>query len=304
MFSECQVSYNLITLLKKRFDLLGEPKTRFQVVKWICEQLSIPFNFKSNVEKPKNEIYHWENSLGKYLKQKNGEIELKTYDKSILNCFDKTYHQSWIDDNITIETMEKYGIRYYKRNDSIIIPCFDINGDLVGIRQRFLNPNNDCKYLPLSLLDGTSFKFPVASTLYGINYNAQNIEHYKKVVLGEAEKFVQQCDTMFHCKNFALGMYGKSMTQQKAMQILKLGVEEVVICLDADYDKVCDENGEFTKEFESFKKNVYRIGEYFRGHCDVSAIVIYDDHPRNCSPSDLGKERYLKLFNERESLWQ
>lgn len=302
-FSQCQVSYNLITLLEKRFDLLGEAKTRFQCVKWICEQLNIPFNFKSDLEKPKTHIYHWEENLSKYLKSNKNKISLKVYDKDILNCFEECYHQSWIDDGISIDTMEKYGIKYYHRNDSIIIPCFDIDGNLIGIRQRFLNPNSNCKYLPLELLNGTSFEFPVATILYGLNYNAQNISYYKKVVLGESEKFVQQSDSMFCYKNFALGMYGKSMSKQKAMEILKLGVEEVIICLDADYEEVCDENGNFTKEFESFKKNVYRIGDYFKGHCKVTSTIIYDKHPKNCSPTDLGKEKYLELFKNRENLY-
>lgn len=105
-FSECQVSYNIVTLIEKRFDLLGEPKTRFQCVKWICDQLNILFNFKEGVQKSVTYKYNWENNLGKYLRNSNKMIELKTYDKSVLDYFPKLYHESWFEDNIQLCSME------------------------------------------------------------------------------------------------------------------------------------------------------------------------------------------------------
>lgn len=302
-FSECQCSYNLITLLEKRFELIDEPKTRFQCVKWICEQLDIPFNFKEDIRQINTNIYHWQNNLSKYLKSKDKTNELVIYNKSILNYFENVYHQSWIDDNISIETMEKFKIKYYPYHDSIVIPCFNVNGELCGIRERFLNPNSYAKYLPLSMLDGTSFEFPVNQTLYGLNYNSENISYYKKVVIGESEKFTMQCATYFGCKNFSVSLYGKSMSNSKLKQLLALGIEECIIALDFDYDNVEDENGNFTKDFESFKKNVYRIGDYFKPYCKVSALVSYGGHNKNDSPTDKGKEWYLELFKNREELY-
>lgn len=302
-YTKCGHSMDIYSLIQKRHELNGDKVKMFQCVKEVCEILNIPFNFKDEIKKSKTDKYNWQGKLMKFLKLKHGEIELPTYDKSILDSFEPIYHQSWLDDNITIDSMDKYCIKYYRRNDSIVIPCFDANGNLIGIRQRFLNPKTDCKYLPLEILNGKSYKFPVNTTLYGLNYNTENIKYYKKVMLVEAEKSVLQTDNYFACKNFTLAMYGKSMSQQKAMEILKMGVDEIVICLDADYDNVYEDDGyTFTKEFESFYKNVHRIGEYFKGHCKVTAIIIYDKHPRNCSPTDLGKERYLELYNEREEI--
>lgn len=303
-FSECQTSYNIITLAEKRFNLIGEPKTRFECTKWICEQLNIPFNFKDNVKSSNTNKYNWQQSLSKYVRIKNKEIELKVYDKNILNFFENDYHESWIKDHISIDSMRKYGIKYYPYHDSIIIPCFSQEGELCGIRERFLNPNSSVKYLPLSMLDGTSYEFPVNQTLYGMNYNSDNIRHYKKIVLGEAEKFTMQCDTYFGCKNYSVSLYGKSMSKTKVKQILELNPSEVIIALDFDYDFVTDENGDFTKEFLSFKRNVYRIGDYFKPYCKVSALISYGGHHKNDSPTDNGKEKYLELFNERENLYE
>lgn len=304
-FSECQVSYNLVTLLEKRFNLIGEPKTRFQCVKWICEQLNIPFNFKeSNVQKSNTNKYDWQSNLGKYIRIQNGESELKTYDKSVLKFFEEEYHQSWINDYISVQSMEKYQIKYYPYHDSIIIPCFREDGELCGIRERFLNPNSTVKYLPLSMLNGDSYEFPVNKTLYGLNYNGENIRYYKKVVLGEAEKFTMQCDSYFGCKNYSVSLYGKSMSMTKVRKILEFEPNEVIIALDFDYDNVYEdeESGTFTKEFESFYKNVHRIGAYFKPYCKVTALVSYSGHKKNDSPTDGGKERYLELFNNREEI--
>lgn len=302
-FSECQCSYNLITLLEKRFELLGENKTRFQCVKWICEQLNIPFQFKDEIKQSNTNKYNWQNSLSKYIRQKHGVAELKTHDKSIIKFFDNKYHDSWLQDNISIETMDMYNIKYYQYHDSIVIPCYNQYGDLIGIRERFLNPNSDRKYMPLSLLNGDSFEFPVNQVLYGLNYNAENIRHYKKVVIGEAEKFTLQNATYFGCKNFSCSLYGKAMSKAKLKQLLELGIEEVIIALDFDYEKVEDENGNFTKDFENFKKNIYRIGNYFKPYCKVSALVSYGGHKLHDSPTDNGKEWYLELFNNRENLY-
>jgi hypothetical protein len=145
--------------VEQRFKILGKPLSRFKCLKYICERLSIPFNFKDNVERDRTNIYNWKAQLSKYLKNSNIEIEEKIYDKSVLNYFDKTYRQEWIDFGISIETMEKYGIRWYDYKQQIVIPCYNKNGDLIGIRGRNMNPNVDVKYIPISLIDSTEFAF-------------------------------------------------------------------------------------------------------------------------------------------------
>lgn len=303
-YTKCNQGFDLYELIKKRFELQGENKSIYQCVKWLCNQLNIPFNFKDTSTKTNTNKYNWKSHLIKYTKNySSNKNELKIYDKNILNYFEECYPLSWINENISLETMIKYGIRYYPYHDSIIIPCVDYKGDLCGIRERFMNPNAYCKYLPLEMIDGTSYEFPVNQTLYGLNYNSENIRHYGKVCLFEAEKATMQCDTYFGCKNFSVSLYGKSMSDTKAKQILALKPNEVIICLDFDYNNVTDENDNFTIEFEKFKNNIYRIGDYFKPYCEVTALISYSGHNKNDSPTDNGKEWYLSLFNNRENLY-
>lgn len=305
-YTECSCSFDIIELVKRRFELIGEPKTLLQSVKWICNTCNIPFKFKDDKILAKKNLYPWKSRLGKYIKKDKEEVELKVYDSSILSYFKPIYHQSWIDDNISIETMIKYGIGYYSYQDAITIPCKNIEGQFIGARVRFLNPNSEYKYLPLKLLDGREYKFPTNQVLYGIWYTKTGIRKYKKCILFEAEKSVMQCDTYFGNDNFAVGLYGKGMSEEKRNMLVELGVNECVIAIDYDFEKVGEEiNGEyiFTEEFKKYEKKVYAIGQYFKGFCKVTVLISYGNHKIHDSPTDNGKERYLELYNNREELY-
>jgi len=297
-WSECNCAYNILTLVEQRFKILDKPMSRFKCMKWICEQLNIPFDFKSdNIEKPKN-VYNWKASLSKYLTNGNKENELTFYDSKVLDYFPKIYHQSWLNDNISIEVMERYNIRYYPFRDQIVIPCYNIDGKLIGIRSRNLNPNCECKYIPLSTLDNTEYKFPVNNSLYGINYTKEGMRYRKKCLICESEKAVLQCETYFQRDNFAVGLYGKGMSKEKRNIILEQGINEIIIMLDFDYTEVGD-----NKEFNKFKDKVYKIGNYFKGFCKVTALITYEPHEYKCNALDMGKEKFIELYENREELY-
>ena len=78
------------------------------------------------------------------------QVELPTYPNGLIDCFTKFYPQEWLNDGITKESMEKFNIRYSPPQNKIIIPHYNPNGQLVGIRGRALNEwevENVGKYL-------------------------------------------------------------------------------------------------------------------------------------------------------------
>jgi hypothetical protein len=309
-YTKCSHSMDIIELVNKRFKLLGKQKSILGCVKWICNTCGIPFEFKDEKEDKKDtDVYNWKSKLMKYVNKKaDPDFELIPIEESRLNYFQKIYHDSWIENNISLVTMVKYGIRYYSYHDSIVIPCYDDTGRLVGIRERFLNPNSEIKYKPIRMLNGTVYKFPTNLVLFGYNLNKNAIKKYRKCVLFEAEKSTMQCDTYFEEDNFSISLFGKAMSEEKRNLIISLNVIEVVIAFDFDYEEVgyYNEEGEyiFTEEFENFKKNIYRAAEFFRGFCKVTALISYKGHKIHDSPSDNGKENYLSLYNEREELYE
>lgn len=59
--SFCCSAYSLLSLIKKRRELLGLKCNTYQSLKWLCNELGIDFNFKEEIKEIKNDIYKWQN---------------------------------------------------------------------------------------------------------------------------------------------------------------------------------------------------------------------------------------------------
>ena len=311
MFVEYHLSmetFDIFELIKERQRLLGNRYGFVDCMRYVCGVIGIDFNsdtFSNNVDT-------FLNSNLKRFTFKNNKAELQIFDDTILSKFEHWYHQSWIDDGISIETMEKYNILYYDYGNQIIIPCYNQYNQLIGIRARNLDPDAGAKYIPykdLNWHNGNNgwYKFNVGSTFYGLNHNIQAIQTIKKVIICESEKAVLQGDTFFGDKNIILGMYGSAMTVTKRDIILSLGVEEVVIAIDFDYE---EENYSNQEEYEPltpwelYEKKVYKIADMFKGWCNVSAIIDYNpEHKKDCA-TDYSKDKFIKLYKERKKVYE
>lgn len=258
-------------------------------VKYIVNKLKINTN-NINVD-------NWQ-QLKSYLPEYKDIESVQKYDKNILNEFEERYCDKWIDDGISVETMKKYNIKWCFRNASIIIPCFDIDGNLIGIRQRYLRSYDilNGKYRPYTDLFKNTYNFSTSLNLYGLNINKAKIKKNKKCILLEGEKSVLQLDTMFGKNNIGLALYGTNVSKQQKELILKLGVEEVIIGLDFDYINTKDEM------FNTYKNRVLKIRKTFGSYCKVSVLFDKNNHKCKDSPTDNGKEYFLNLYNNRINL--
>ena len=306
-FSECSCSYSLLSLIKKRRELLGEPCSTYQSLKWLCNELGIEFNFKEEVKQVNTNIYKWQNSLLKYTKNKNKNIELRVYNKKILNYFPKIYHTDWIDYGISEEVLDKYNIGWYNYKQQITIPCYRQNGDLIGIRIRNMNPEIDIKYIPLQLLDGTEFNFPTNEVFYGENFNWTNVQRTKSVILVESEKTVMKYESWYGAKNnICLGLYGSVLSNTKLKKLLSWNCETFYICLDSDFESIeYSNNDEKITSYEKFEKKVMNIYNKLRPYAK-SVYVIYNNLGfENCykySITDYTREQFEKLWNNKEKI--
>ena len=105
-------------------------------VQFLESYFHIGMNFQRGFGRPKRE----EIEIKPYVrKEVDFNEQLSEYDGSILNTFINYKPIEWIYEGISVETMEKYGIRYSIENNSIIIPHRDKDGRLVGIRERNLD---------------------------------------------------------------------------------------------------------------------------------------------------------------------
>lgn len=306
-FSECSCSYSLLSLIKKRRELLGEPCSTYQSLKWLCNELGIEFNFKEEIKQVNTNIYKWQNSLLKYTKNKNKNIELRVYNKKILNYFPKIYHTDWIDYGISEEVLDKYNIGWYNYKQQITIPCYRQNGDLIGIRIRNMNPEIDIKYIPLQLLDGTEFNFPTNEVFYGENFNWTNIQRTKSVILVESEKTVMKYESWYGAKNnICLGLYGSVLSNTKLKKLLSWNCETFYICLDSDFESIeYSNNDEKITSYEKFEKKVMNIYNKLKPYAK-SVYVIYNNLGfENCykySITDYTREQFEKIWNNKEKI--
>lgn len=300
-FSECGCSYSLLSLVKKRRELLGEPCSTYQSMKWICEQCGINFNFREEVKEVNNNIYNWQGLLKYSTKNKN--VENKIYSNSILSELEDCVYEPWIKEGITENIQEKYQIKWYNRNQQVVIPVRNIDGGLVGLHCRNTNPDliaDGMKYIPLKMLNGDEYKFQMGLELFGLNYNKVNIEKSKSVILLESPKSVMQVDN-FDIPNIAVGMFGMNFSLQKLKLLLTLGVDRYIIALDKQYQNFDENKG---SEWNKYKQKINKIVDIVRPYAkEISIMYDTKDLLEYCdSPTDKGKNVFEKLWNERSIL--
>lgn len=109
----CSSSGNIYWLIQARKNLLGEQCNFPQSIQYVCDKVGIDYG-SSKIEKKENpNFYNW-NWTSKYKKKniKNSR-ENKEYNKSVLEYFPRWYHKNFINDGISINIMEKFGVRFY-----------------------------------------------------------------------------------------------------------------------------------------------------------------------------------------------
>lgn len=217
----------------------------------------------------------------------------------LLNIFQPIYRDEWIKEGISKETMLKFKISYSTLRQSIIIPHFDINDNLIGIRQRNLldfDVNNFGKYTPYSIC-GKMYSHKLNNNLYGININKNTIQRKKKVMIVESEKSCLQCADMFGInENFTLALCGCSkLSDYQINLLLSLEVNEVIIALDKQYREVNSE--EYYEWLNHIRKNfINPLLAYFKINIlwDTDNLLDYKD-----SPTDKGRDTLLQLMKNK-----
>lgn len=290
-------SYDIISLCQVRLGLLGQPHTFIDAINFIIQTVGLEIETVKRIDKPN--ICHWQEGLEKFVRFRSTGSTLEPYDKSILDQLDHSVPQQWIDEGISTSTMLKYQIGYYERSQATTIPCFNRSGELIGIRCRHWRPNEieEGKYRPLSLLDGTTFKFPTNNVFYGINWNWGEIERTGTAMIVESEKAVMWLDSLYHEQNVALGMYGKNLGLQRRNQLIKLGVNRVIYIPDNDWI------GKTKSDFDKWEQDVIKFGNQFKGYANVE--VVWDNLgllKEKENATDNGIETWNKLFNNKEVL--
>jgi DNA primase len=217
---------------------------------------------------------------------------LPEYSSNVLDCFVRQYPNEWLSDGISAETMDKFNISYSISQNKIIIPHYDVDGRLVGIRGRALNEweiENIGKYTPIRV-EQTWYKHPLSMNLYGLNITKDNIRNRGICFLVESEKAVMQMEN-FSFPNCAAAVCGSNFNKYQLNILMKTCCPtEIVLCFDKE---------ELPGEEKYFDK-LYDICRKYRQYAQFS--FIYDRERFTGlkeSPTDRGEEVFLKLLEKR-----
>lgn len=300
-FSECQKSFNILDLVKTRFELIGESKSTYKCVQWICDVCSIPFDFTDTEQKVIE--YDWRKDMYKYRKGKKhiDSREIKVYNDDVLEYFPKVWHEDWLSYGISEQTLDKFNIRWYPYKQQIVIPCYNHLGQLVGARVRNMNEQvieeGTPRYMPLFFLNSDDMKFPTNSILFGEYQNEAEIRKQKCCYLCESEKSVLRLDTLMNGKGIALGMMGSALSDVNVKYILSLGINRLCILADSDFHEMNEDD----KDWVKFEQKILKLCDKFTPYCKVEVIFnnigIRDAY--KWSVTDFTMEQFKEMWKNR-----
>ena len=229
-------------------------------------------------------------------KNKGQIIELKVYDDNILNNLPHPRILPWEEEGISDEVIKARGIAYDPRNQAIIIPHYNADDELVGIRQRTLIAEDEKfgKYRP-AILNGTMYTHPLGFNLYNLNNSKLNISLLKKVIVFEGEKSPMLYASYFGLENdITVACCGSNLLKNQVDLLLNLGVEEIIIAFDKQFKEIADD------EWKRLVKNLHGLHEKYGMYVqfsymfDKENLLGYKE-----SPIDRGPEIFMQMFKER-----
>lgn len=280
-FTECQ-SMSIFTFLKHYYE------TRQIEYDWYQDIYQVIINCSSSNLTTSRASY--KSIRDNYII--NNKVQLPTYPDGILDCFIHFYPVEWIKDHITPDVMDKYNIKFSPTQNKIIIPHYNINNELVGIRGRALNKydiENFGKYMPVQI-EGKWYSHPLSLNLYGLNKNWKNIKEDGICYIFESEKSVMQAEG-FGMKNYGVACCGSHINKFQIELLLRYCAPRYVV--------VCFDNEEEENSDKYFQK-LWKMCKKYTNYCNMS--FIYDRQnmsKKKDSPTDNGEKTFIELLERR-----
>ena len=298
-YTECSDTFDIFQLVVKVQSTGGRTFSLPKAVNYIINYFNLSVETK-NFPDDKDRLIDWQifNRYDKNLKEEDKErkIEIKFYDDTILSYLPHPRILPWEAEGISKEVMQYHNICYNPSSQAIVIPHYDVEGRLVGIRERTLIKENEIygKYRPM-YLNKQMYNHSLGFNLYNINFSKENIKRTKKVIVFESEKSCLKFASYFGVENdISVAVCGSSLSQYQFDLLKNLGIEELIIAFDRQYQEIGD------KEYQGWIKKLLNISKKFSSFCQIS--FIFDTEHKlgyKDAPIDLTPEIFLYLYNKR-----
>lgn len=298
-YTDCGTAFDIFELTCKTRKMAGQEWGLPQAVNYVASYFGYSatnFDFEDLRESlPDWEIFKTYEKLNSVTEEQ--KVELKPFDQSILKHFPHPHILPWEKEGIHKDIMDSRGICYNPINHSVIIPHYDMDNNLIGIRERTLIKEDEVygKYRP-AVLAGKMYNHPLSFNLYNLNNSKENIKRIKKVFIGEGEKFCLKYASWFGAENdISVACCGSSLITYQVKLLLSLGVEEIIIAFDKQWQQANDE------EFKRWVKKLKEIHKKYSPYVTVSFLFDKQGDLLGYkeSPVDRDIDTFLKLFERR-----
>lgn len=291
-YTDCGDNFDIYELVIRANSQHGKEISFYNAVKYIVEKTGKNYisNHSFNINGYMVDDWDW---LNKFKKVEQKPIKLPVYDETILDVFLHLPHESWLSDGISYDALIKYGIYYYVKDNAIVIPVRNQQGELIGIRRRALEREEieaGKKYMPLSVA-GKSYSYPALFNLYGLYENQETIKRLKKCLIFESEKSVMKVETFYPDNNFTVATCNSNLSTWQRDTILSLGIEEVFLAYDKEYDDATSDKA------EKYKNKLLKMAQMFTPY--VRTYIIWDQNDlldEKDAPCDKGQTVFEKLL--------
>jgi len=272
-----------------------------EAIKYISE-ISNKSPISNNLKEKNKNISNDFDWLNRFKPKAKMDSELKVFDECVLDVFMPYPHEEWLKE-ISYETQMKYEIKYLFRDNAIVLPHRDQNGNLIGIRQRNLNKedvDNGRKYIPTTY-NGQMYNYATMFNLYGLYQNKENIKKYGKCMIVEGEKSVMRLDDFYKDSNFSVAASGSALSSFQRDLILSCGVNEVFIAFDKfRAKKEIEDEYTYANRVIEYQQKLIKLAQMFTPF--VQTYILYDMEDRLAykeSPVDVDQETFEYIMKNK-----
>lgn len=304
-YTGCDAVFDIFELVQKVADIQwGQTFSTYEAICWVANRLGIQGGVADKPEELTGEDWAIFRNYAQLKKltapARPQEIVLPEVTTNVIKNLNYSVRiKPWLEEGISALVLQKAQIGFYPGQDQITIPHYDKNNRLIGIRGRTLLEEDALrygKYRPIRV-NGKLYNHPLGLNLYGLNWTKEAIKMSRTAIIFEAEKSVLKFATYFGWENnISVACCGSSISPYQMNLLQELGVREVIIAFDRQFQQIGD------AEFLHLKKNLTNLGQKYR-QVKISCIVDkrkitgYKD-----SPIDCGKDIFLRLWRERITL--
>ena len=298
-YTSCSESFDVYELICKRHQLETNIKwTISDAIFYLANFFHLDINNAIINEIDSCILKDWD-VLSRYKTENinlNHNFNLTYYDTRILHFFPQPIIEPWEQEGISREVMKHRGIAYNPLSNGIIIPHYDKDNNLIGIRERTLirSEEKKAKYHP-TYFKKNMYNHPLAFNLYNLNWSKNNITKIKKAIVFESEKSCLKYASYFGEDNdISVAVCGSNIFINQIFSLISIGVSEVIIALDKQFQVIGD------IEWQRLTKKLMSINDKYKPYVQISFLFDKNDLLEyKDSPIDKTKEIFLQLLQER-----